>query len=120
VEGASGALTGGSMIARLPQSLGAPRGIALDAKGFIWVALWGGSCVVRLSPAGKEERRVYFTARLLSGLAFGGEDGRELFVTSGGGDNRRENGPAAGALFSFRPGVKGAPALLSSVGINAP
>lgn len=120
VDGVTGALSSRSVVARLPQSLGAPRGIALDARGFLWIALWGGSCAVRLSPAGKEERRVYFTARLLSGLTFGGEDGHELFVTSGGGENRRENGPAAGALFSFRPGVKGAPALLSSVGIQRP
>ncbi|HVO39327.1 MAG TPA: SMP-30/gluconolactonase/LRE family protein [Spirochaetia bacterium] len=120
VDGRTGALSSRSVIARFPQSLGVPRGIALDSKGFLWIALWGGSCVVRLSPAGKEEQRVYFTARLLSGLAFGGEDSRELFVTSSGGDNRRENGPAAGALFSFRPGVKGAAAPASSVGIQQP
>ena len=115
---ATGALSDRAVIARLPESLGVPRGLALDARGFLWVPLWGGSCVVRLSPAGKEVRRVYFTARLLSGLTFGGEDGRELFVTSSGGDNRRENGPAAGALFSFRPGVKGALAPLSRVGLQ--
>ena len=105
---ATGALSGRQLIARLPESLGAPHGLALDAKGFLWIPMWGGSCVLRLAPGGKEERRVYFTARLLTGAAFGGEGLRELYVTSAGGDNRKENGSAAGALFRYRAGVRGA------------
>lgn len=115
-EPSTGALSGRQLIVRLPESLGAPHGLALDVKGFLWIPMWGGSCVLRLAPGGKEERRVYFTARLPSGVAFGGSDGRELYVTSGGGDNRKENGSAAGALFRYRAGVRGVPQPLCQVG----
>jgi sugar lactone lactonase YvrE len=96
-------------VTRVPASLGAPHGIAVDVKGFLWVAVWGGSCILRISPTGREERRIYFTAKLLSGLAFGGADLRDLYIVSSGADDRKANGPGAGALYRLRPGVKGAP-----------
>ena len=96
-------------IFQVPQSLGAPHGLALDAKGHLWVAVWGGSCILRISPSGREEQRVYFTAKLVSGLAFGGPDLRDLYVATSGAEDRKANGPGAGALFRLRPGVKGLP-----------
>lgn len=111
----TGAITGRRVFVNLPASLGVPDGMTVDAKGFVWVAVWGGSCLVRYSPEGREERRVYFTAKLVSSVTFGGSDLRDLYVTSAGGDNRRENGPAAGALFRVRPGVRGVPELFSRV-----
>ncbi len=113
-----GALSPRVVIAHLPESLGAPHGLAIDAKGFLWVPTWGGACVLRISASGKEEQRVYFTARLLSGISFGGEGLREMYVTSGGGEARKENGPTAGALFGYRPGVRGAAAFGSRVGLQ--
>jgi sugar lactone lactonase YvrE len=110
----TGALTGREAIFQVPESLGIPHGLAVDAKGFLWVAVWGGSCVLRLSPTGKEDQRAYFTAKLLSGLAFGGQGLRDLFVVSSGADDRKANGPGAGALYRLRPGAKGAPAPLLS------
>ncbi|HUI72408.1 MAG TPA: SMP-30/gluconolactonase/LRE family protein [Spirochaetia bacterium] len=102
-------------VVRLPHSLGAPHGIAVDAKGFVWVPMWGGSCVMRFAPTGKEERRIYFTAKLLSGLAFGGSDLRDLFVVSSGAEDRHVNGPGAGALYRVRPAVKGAVQPLATI-----
>jgi sugar lactone lactonase YvrE len=96
------------VIAVIPASLGTSNGLAVDAKGFLWVAIWGGSCVLRMSPAGKEDQRIYFTAGLLSGLAFGGKELRDLYVVSSGAQDRKANGPGAGALFRLRPGVRGA------------
>jgi D-xylono/L-arabinono-1,4-lactonase len=104
----TGALTGREVIFQVPESLGTPHGLAVDAKGFLWVAVWGGSCVLRLSPTGKEDRRAYFTAKLLSGLAFGGQGLRDLFVVSSGAEDRKANGPGAGALYRLLPGVRGA------------
>lgn len=103
------------LFVELAGSLGSPRGIAVDAKGFAWVAAWGGSAVARYSPAGKEDQRVYFTARTVSGAAFGGEDMKDLFVASGGGDDRAANGPTAGAVFRVRVGIRGIAPRLSAV-----
>ncbi len=108
----TGSLSHRKVIVRIPESLGVPHGVAVDAKGFLWIALWGGSCVMRISPAGREERRAYFTARLVSGLAFGGEDLRDLYVTTSGAEDRKTNGPGAGALYRLRSGVKGIPGAL--------
>ncbi len=106
----SGDLCDPHTVVRVPESLGAPYGVSVDAKGFVWIPVWGGSCVLRLSPSGKEERRIYFTARLVSGLTFGGADSRDLYVISSGAEDRAANGPGAGALYRLRPGVKGIPA----------
>ena len=113
----AGALSDPQVFVTFPESLGAPRGVAVDAKGFVWAAAQGGSCVVRFSPAGKEEQRIYFPASLVVGIAFGGEDLRDLYVTTAGGDNKKENGPGAGALYRVRPGVRGVAGFHSRVGM---
>jgi len=116
-EESTGAVSNPQVFVTLPESLGAPRGLAVDAKGFVWAAVQGGSCAVRFSPAGREEQRIYFPATLVMGLAFGGEDQRDLYVTTAGGDDKKENGPGAGALYRVRPGVRGTAGLPSRVGL---
>jgi len=118
-DAVSGELSDRNVFVQLPQSIGTPHGVALDAKGFVWTPIWGGSCVMRFAPTGKEERRTYFTAKLLSGLTFGGPDLRDLFVVSSGAEDRRANGPGAGALYKLRPGVKGAPQPLANAGVSS-
>jgi D-xylono/L-arabinono-1,4-lactonase len=114
---ATGSLSNRRQFARLPESLGVPDGLTVDAKGFPWVAVWGGGCLIRFTPDGREERRVYFTAKQVSSIAFGGEDYRDAYVTTAGADKRGELGPGSGALFRLRPGVKGVPEHPSRVGI---
>ena len=116
-EQSTGALSNPQAIVTFPESLGVPRGVAVDAKGFVWAAAQGGSCVVRFSTLGKEEQRVYFPATLVVGIAFGGEDLRDLFVTTAGGENKKENGPGAGALYRVRPGIRGVAGFHSRVGM---
>jgi D-xylono/L-arabinono-1,4-lactonase len=98
-----------------PESLGAPAGLAVDSRGFVWAGARGGSCALRFSSDSREEQRLYFPAALVSGLALAGEDGRELWVTTAGGDDKKANGAGAGALYRFRTGVRGPSALLSRV-----
>jgi len=116
-EQSTGQLSNPQVFVTFPESLGVPRGVAVDAKGYVWAAAQGGSCVVRFSPAGKEEQRVYFPATLVVGIAFGGEDHRDLYVTTGGGENKKENGPGAGALYRVRPGLRGVAGFHSRVGM---
>jgi len=113
----AGQLSNPQVFVTFPESLGVPRGVAVDAKGFVWAAVQGGSCVMRFSPAGKEEQRVYFPATLVVGIAFGGEDLRDLYVTTAGGENKKQNGPGAGALYRVRPGVRGVAGFHSRVGM---
>ena len=61
---------------------GIPDGMTVDGEGFLWVATWGGGCVIRFDPDGKEERRIHFPATQTSSAMFGGKDLNELYVTT--------------------------------------
>lgn len=45
-----GELGSASLFAKLPDSAGWPDGMTTDAEDHLWVALWGGSAILRLDP----------------------------------------------------------------------
>jgi len=79
---ATGNLSNRRVFIRVPDTEGLPDGLTVDAEGFIWSAQWGGAQVVRYDPDGKVERRVPIPVRLVSSVAFGGNELRTLFITS--------------------------------------
>lgn len=102
---------------RVPEDEGAPDGLTVDRDGYVWSARWGGGCVVRYAPDGREDGRILLPTPKVTSVAFGGPDYSELYITTGGGDDREANGPEAGMLFRVRPGVRGVPEFLSRVWI---
>jgi D-xylonolactonase len=70
------------VLVRLSDDEGVPDGMTVDADGFVWSAIWGGGCVIRFDPDGREERRVRFPATQTSSVAFGGPDLTDLYVTT--------------------------------------
>ncbi|UOQ70008.1 SMP-30/gluconolactonase/LRE family protein [Hymenobacter cellulosilyticus] len=40
---ATGAITNGRVVIRIPEADGAPDGMTIDADGHLWIALWGGA-----------------------------------------------------------------------------
>jgi D-xylonolactonase len=96
---------------------GGPDGMTVDAEGYVWSARWGGSCLVRYTPHGQEERRVLFPAKKVSSVIFGGPDYADMYVTTAGGHQKEIDGPGAGALFRLRLGIKGVPEFYSRVGL---
>jgi len=106
---ATGSLAGGQLFARFDRSAGVPDGLTVDAQGYVWVALWDGGCVLRLDPDGRVAERLELPARKVSSLTFGGEDYRDLYVTTAGGDDREGEGEGAGALFRIRGPHQGVP-----------
>lgn len=82
-----------------------PDGIAVDAEGFVWVALWGHGEVRRFSPEGVLERVVEVPTALVTNIAFGGAELDELFITTA----RGEDTARGGAVFRLHPGVRGLP-----------
>jgi sugar lactone lactonase YvrE len=88
--------------------LGTPDGLAVDAEGGIWVALWGGGAVVRMSPDGGLEERIALPVSQVTSCCFGGADHATLFVTTAARGAAGE--PLAGTVFTYRPGVLGLPA----------
>lgn len=112
---AAGSLTNRRVLHATTTGAGFPDGLTVDAEGFLWVARWGESCIVRLSPDGVEVERVMFPARKVSCPTFGGQDYGDLYVTTAGGHAREEEGIGAGALFRFRPAGGGVPEFPSRI-----
>jgi len=89
---------------------GAPDGAAMDEAGCLWNARWGAGLVARITPDGRIDRVVELPVEQPSCCAFGGADGRTLYVTTA-----REGlaglAPDAldGALFAVPVDVAGMP-----------
>lgn len=89
-----------------------PDGLAVDADGHIWLALWGAGAVVRLAPDGHETGRIEVPTPRVSSCAFGGPGLRQLFITTaceGATEAERGADPLMGALFVADTGVAGLP-----------
>ena len=89
-----------------------PDGLTVDAESHVWVAVWNGGCVIRVSPAGAITARLDIPVTQVSSLAFGGPDLSDLYVTSAREDFTEADAarePIAGGLFRLRPGVRGLP-----------
>jgi sugar lactone lactonase YvrE len=92
---------------------GIPDGLVADADGAVWVAMWGGACVRRYSPAGDLLERIDTPASQPSCAAFGAPGLDHLYVSTaweGMSAEEREREPIAGSLLVCRPGVRGLPA----------
>ena len=52
---------------------GKPDGMAITTNGSVWVAMWGGGCIVRLAANGAMEEMISLPAPHVGSLAFDGE-----------------------------------------------
>ncbi len=113
----TGDIANRQVFARVPPQEGIPDGMTVDALGHVWSARWDGSCLVRYTPGGVEERRILFPAKKVSSLTFGGRDYTDIYVTTAGGDNKPEEGEGAGALFRLNLGIRGVGEYYSRIGL---
>ncbi len=91
---------------------GFPDGLAVDREGFVWVAAYGGGCVLRFAPDGSLDRHTDVPAQTVTSLCFGGADGRDLMIASA--DNTDD--PAlGGSIFRTRAPVPGLEAPLARI-----
>jgi len=86
-----------------------PDGLCVDSEGNVWVALNGQGTVRCFSPAGDAVAEATVPVRLSTACALGGEDGRDLFVTTSRENLGDDAEPEAGALFRARVDVPGQP-----------
>jgi len=90
-----------------------PDGLCVDQAGNIWVAIWDGSCILQLSPEGEVLQEIRLPVSRPTSLTFGGEDLRDLYITSastGLSPEERTAQPLAGDLFYLRTLIPGIPA----------
>ena len=89
-----------------------PDGLAVDAEGTLWVAMFGGGCVRRFRPDGTLNGAIEFPCSHVTKLVFGDADLRTAYVTTarkGLSAEALATQPLAGGLFRFRVDVPGLP-----------
>jgi sugar lactone lactonase YvrE len=97
---------------------GRPDGAAVDGEGCLWVAMYEGSRVVRLSPAGEMLDELPLPVRCPTMPCFGGHDLCTLYVTTachGRPAVERALQPEAGCVLHARVAVQGLPVNFAQV-----
>lgn len=94
----------------VPRACGFPDGMAIDADGMLWIAMWGGSSVIRWNPGTEEQlARVDLPVSQVTSCCFGGPDLETLYITSAARGISAEDEPLAGSLFAVEPPERGLP-----------
>jgi sugar lactone lactonase YvrE/DNA-binding IclR family transcriptional regulator len=96
----------------LPEGVGTPNGLTVDAEGYVWSAQWDGWCVTRYDPDGEVERVINLPVPRPTSCVFGGPDLTTLFVTSARirlSAQQLAEAPLSGSVFAVDAGVRGLP-----------
>lgn len=82
---------------------GYPDGMTIGPDGLLWIAFWDGACLRGLDPrSGKTVNQIGMPVPRPTSCAFGGTNGKTLYVTSasiGLSDNDLAAAPLSGSLF---------------------
>jgi len=92
---------------------GRPDGAAMDAEGCLWVAMFEGARLLRLSPTGEILRTIELPVRCPTMPCFGGADQRTLYITSASEKRPPEElaaMPLSGHVLALRVDIPGLPA----------
>jgi sugar lactone lactonase YvrE len=99
----TGAIGGRRTLVQIDQPGMAPDGLTVDEQGDIWAGMYGGWAVHCYGPEGALRTTVHIPVAQATSCAFGGPDGRTLFVTTGRErleEAALERQPDAGRVFS--------------------
>lgn len=107
----TGAVDGRTPLVEVPEELGKPDGMTIDAEGRLWVAMFYGACVtVWDSRTGSFLEKIDVPAKNVTSVAFGGSNLSTLYVTTarvGMSDADLQKYPDAGSLFMFDTETRG-------------
>ncbi len=109
-DGASGTITNGRQLITVPEDVGAPDGLTVDAAGDLWVAIYGGGRVHRYSPDAVLREAPRVPAAETTSCAFAGPGLHRLYVTTATenwSDEQRRAQPAAGLVYRLQTGTTG-------------
>lgn len=112
VDSDTGELSGRRVFIDLEPRTGAPDGAIVDDDGCYWLTHAGGWRIVRYDPHGNVDCIVQLPVEIPTSAAFGGRDGRTLFITTARyslDDEALAIQPLAGSIFAIDVGVSGAP-----------
>jgi sugar lactone lactonase YvrE len=89
---------------------GSPDGMTIDVEGNLWVALWGGARVSKISPQGLLISELHLPVSQPTSVIFGGTNFEKLFITSARyrlSEASMASEPLAGSVFVADVGVSG-------------
>ena len=112
-DGDRGTISAGRILVTVPEDIGAPDGMTVDAAGDLWVAIYGGGRVNHYAPDGSLRDVYLIPARECTCCAFGGPGLHQLFVTTateGWTDEQRRSDLAAGLVYRVDTDATGQPA----------
>lgn len=96
------------LFAHIPAELGVPDGLCIDTEGGVWVAMWGGGAVIRVTGDGQIDAKLEIGVPHVTSCAFDADDA--LIVTTASvalSAQERYRYPGAGGLFRVDPSVHG-------------
>ncbi|MBI3216040.1 MAG: SMP-30/gluconolactonase/LRE family protein [Mycobacterium sp.] len=94
---------------RIEDTAGFPDGMAIDEEDGLWIALWGGGALNHYDHSGQLVETIAVPGvSQVSSCAFGGDDGRTLFITTSRKGLPTGQEADAGAIFSVPTSVRGA------------
>jgi sugar lactone lactonase YvrE len=104
----SGELRNRRPVIFIPEGMGSPDGLTIDAHGNLWIALWNGGAIVKADPrSGLILDRIEIPAARPTCCAFAGPELDELYITSASLDSLPSEEPLAGCLFRIVLDVPG-------------
>ncbi len=110
-DNTTGNISNSKVVIKFPNGIGSPDGMAIDTKGNLWIAHWGGSCVSCWDPAtGQMIAKVEVPALNVTSCAFGGENLDMLYITTTSlftDETSQKKYPASGGVFMVKTGAKG-------------
>jgi sugar lactone lactonase YvrE len=109
VDVATGAFGASSVFIDFALLPGAPDGMAMDEEGGLWVAMWQGGAIRRFDATGRHTDAIPTGVSNPTSCAFGGADGRTLYITTSRDGLGGRTEPHAGQVLAVEVGVRGAP-----------
>jgi sugar lactone lactonase YvrE len=101
------------VFAQVPGAQGVtPDGLCVDTQGNVWSACWGAWKIICFDPSGKIVEEVATPVQYPSSCAFGGEQLRNLYITSARtllDESQFKEQPTAGDLFYCSTNMNGLP-----------
>lgn len=100
------------VIRRFDEETGKPDGMTVDADGTLWIAICDRGQVIGMTPEGNIVERIDMPCQIVTNCAFGGDDLKTLYVTTGTFSMTKAEkaaNPVAGGLFAVQMDVPGLP-----------
>ena len=112
-DGADGTISDDRVLVTVPEEVGSPDGMTVDASGDLWVAIYGGGRVHRYGPDGELRDVLTVPAAQSTCCAFAGPGMHRLYVTTATEkwtDEQRRAEPTAGVVYRLETDATGTPA----------